>query len=291
MSRLGIAIGLLGSLAFGEEVRLRGGDVLHGTVVERHAIHVVFDHDDLGRITIRADRLVEEEPVEPGEIPLPKPPARPWKLGLAWGGAFTNDDEGAKLDLNMRLLVDYEAERTESKLDVAYIFSTKNSGVDTNNLTAIYTQSWFRPDSRWFYFARPRYDYDAFRSWEQRVTAHGGVGYRWVRQEALEISPSVGAGFRKDIGSQEETAALEGLVGLDLRWKLGRHDFSLGMAYYPSLNAPEHRFTTLLDWRYLLDERYRVSFLTHLGHEFATDPDPGFPENNIKLTWALQWDF
>jgi len=45
-----------------------------------------------------------------------------------------------------------------------------------------------------------------------------------------------------------------------------------------------------LDWKAPLHKLSRLSFNTHLDYEYNNNPDPGFPKNNIKLSWGLQWD-
>ncbi len=41
----------------GEEIRLKNGDVLHGTVVEYNEAGLILDHPNLGRLTLPADAV------------------------------------------------------------------------------------------------------------------------------------------------------------------------------------------------------------------------------------------
>jgi len=42
-----------------DEVKLRSGDVLQGTIVEHTEIHVILEHPDLGKLTIPGDVAVD----------------------------------------------------------------------------------------------------------------------------------------------------------------------------------------------------------------------------------------
>src|SRR5262249_22000112 len=114
--------------------------------------------------------------------PVPPPPTGPddkprWKsefeagASAAWGN---NDDR----DVRVRFASTRVAPDNTLKLDSLYHFATSHGKATSNSFTAGALSDWPVPASRWSYFAQGRFDYDDFVSWDYRVSAAGGVGYR-----------------------------------------------------------------------------------------------------------------
>jgi hypothetical protein len=98
-------------------------------------------------------------------------------------------------------------------------------------------------------------------------------------------------GGRKDFGSEDEDLLPEGVLGIGAHWNAGkRHRFDLTSLYHPAPSRNDFRLVSTLGWKYLIDEEHRLGLALHIDHEYATDPDPGFPLNNTKITWGIQWD-
>jgi len=306
-----------------EEVTLRSGNVLSGTIVEQNKDYLILDHPDLGRLTMPAkvvksisqtgavDTGVGQHASIPAQtapkelISKPKKeevkdvvsvphvtPKRLWALSLVFGGAFTNDDEGEKINFNTRFLANRKKPDSETAINFSYIYKLDNSEVDENNFVAIFNQNWLQMTSQWLYFATARYDYDDFRSWQHRIQAHGGAGYRFIIKKNLKLIPIIGLGFRKDINSEEEAFPLEGLLGTRLSWETeSRQKLSYELSYYRELNDDNFRVVNIADWKIPIGKGTKLNLDTHIDHEYASDPDPGFPHNNIRFIWGLQWTF
>lgn len=306
-----------------DEVRLRNGDVVDGTILDRSDAQIILDHADLGRLTIPTNAIdsisetdaaedrsaaqtagtSSDDPEEPGEIAATKEgtlamageiaePEDKWSLGVVFGGSFSNDDEGEKISFNVRGNADRKVPGLETGMSLSYLYKLDNKEVDEKKLTVILNQLWLRMESPWLYSAMVRYDFDEFRSWRQRIQGQGGVGYRFINREDLRLYPSVGLGFRKDIDSEEEALLVEAFTGITFNWesKSGKRLKASAM-YFRALNDDEYRFVNMIDWKIPFVRKGRLSFNTHVDYEYASNPDPGFPPNNISLTWGLQWDF
>jgi hypothetical protein len=306
-----------------DEVRLRNGNVLDGTIVDRSDAQIVLEHPDLGRLTVPTDAIDSvsetgaaenrptgqtaaassegsedhEEIAQNQEGDHAKASGSTdaegkWNLGLVFGGSATNDDEGEKTSVNARGRADRKRPGSETTVSLSYIYKLNKGEVDDNNLTGILHQLWPKEESPWFYLVNARYDYDSFRSWRQRIQAQGGAGYRFIDEEKLRLRPFAGLGFRKDIDSQEEAFPIEAVAGMD--FALGHEDrqhLDLTAMYFRALTDNEYRFVNTLEWKVPILRKGRVSFNIHLDYEYASEPDPGFPHNNYSLTWGLQWDF
>jgi hypothetical protein len=299
------------TFAYGDEIVLTGGDVIHGTIVEISSTTIVIDHPQLGRLTIdrsgvSAMTKLEAAPADaapevtgaPDDEEGPVPPetfeeASPeWTLSFNFGGSLTNNDEGEKLDFSVGLRATRVRSAEETDIRVNYLLKFKGDRVTDDKGTALMDQTWFVEESPWIYFALPRYDYDAFRSWRHRLQLHGGVGYRLINDEDFRLTLRGGAGLRKDFGSIEEELRPEGAAGLNLDWRPSElTTLGFGTFYLPSLENSDYRFLTNLDLAIRFSTEANLSFVTSLEWEYATDPDPSFPNHNIRLTWGLQYAF
>jgi hypothetical protein len=242
------------------------------------------------------DRGSAPETAEKPPAPSPDRPRQEaegeWKLGIGLGGSFTSNDEGQDLDLNTHVSITRERPDTTTDLDLRYIYGIKNHEDTDNSFTGLLNQHWIEVGSPWSWIAEARYDFDAFRSWRHRVTAHAGAGYRIIDMESLQVEGQVGLGGRKDFGSEDEDLLPEGVLGFALQWQMGeRHLSELTTTYLPALVRNDFRVLTTLGWKYMLDEEHRLGLTIRLDHEYATDPDPGFPRNNTRITWGIQWDW
>ncbi len=215
----------------------------------------------------------------------------PWRISFVLGGSLTNDDDGEKLSVNTRFHATHLIPSSETTFDINYLLKFEQSEITDNRFTAIADQAWLNTKDPWLYFARARYDFDEFRSWEQRAQLHGGVGYRLITDEEFRLSGRIGVGGRKDFGSIDEAFRAEGWLGAYLDWRqVDRQRLSLGVTYYPVLGDTDYRIVTAADWSFVLSRFTHLSFNTNLEWEYATDPDPGFPPNTIRLTFGLQFN-
>lgn len=297
---------VLPSFGQSDEVRLKNGDILRGTIIELTDDVVVFDHVSLGRLSIpratvatyldasandgtKDDAQLTEE-LKELEKQIPKPQ---WKGSLNLGGSFTNDDDGAKLKFNMRARAERTTERSRLLLNSGWIWEFNNGLADENAFNIGANFRWKREkERRNFWWLDSRYDYDEFRSWVQRFTSHVGIGYEVIRSSTAKVSGLLGVGFRKEWGSIGDPTRVETAIGMDVTWRpRDRQRIDLVILVYPTFNSSNSRAVTTFDWSVLLDRRVGMSFNTHLYWEWNTEPDPGFPDNTIRWTWGLQFDF
>ncbi|MHC4849125.1 MAG: DUF481 domain-containing protein [Planctomycetota bacterium] len=302
-----ILVLLLCTTAFAaDEVRLKGGDKLQGTIVERNEDTIVLDHPDLGRLTIPMERIesftgqkdeVESEDPSPLEqeveaLAKEKPKAK-WKGSTTLGGVFTNDDDGQELRFNFRGTASRSTERGKLSLLSSWILANDDGEVDTNTFYTVADYSWVRKKGmRRYWWLQGRYDYDDFRSWQQRLTAHFGVGYNFWDTDKFRFAGTIGLGGRKEWGSDGDPHTVEGALGMHLRWlPRERQALQLSLIAFPALEQESSRTVVTFDWKVLVDRKIGMSFNTHLDWEYDTDPDPGFPEHTIRWTWGLQFNF
>lgn len=80
-------------------------------------------------------------------------------------------------------------------LSAAYYYETEDRKKDTSKGHINFVRDWTLPESEWFYYGYFRYEYDAFKSWENRVSLSGGRGYDFYNDEQLKLSGRLGLDF------------------------------------------------------------------------------------------------
>ncbi len=287
--------------ALGDEVTLSTGDTLTGAVVEQTADTVVLQHDVLGRLEIPLAQVqavigpetIEVETVIPeAKVAGAEPEKSEWesRFELAAGGAFGNTDtQNFRLGLTSKR----ETESMRTSLDAAYYYGADNGDRTENRFTAGILNDWLFKNSRWLIFAEGRYDYDEFKSWEHRISAHVGPGYRLIESERFNLNLRGGIGFSKEFGSDGEDFRPEALLGTDFTWQITERQSLEGSAtIYPDLDETgEYRTLSRLNWAVLVDPDSNISLTAGLEHEYQSDVDPGVEEHDLRVFAGFMFDF
>ena len=297
-----------GLSAAAEEIRLSGGDVIHGTLVEETEDRLVIDHPDLGRIAIDKQRIAPAEAEPPAEPETPEAwydqgytRLSRWAAGrkeAGWGmsfdlsmtGAYGNTDEQS---LRAGTAAKRTRQDTRLALDAVYYNRTQNSHTTDNKFRGGVVHDWLLPESRWFYFAGGRYDYDDFESWRHRASGHAGPGYRLFDTEMFWMDLRTGPGARKEWGSQNDDVEFEGAASFDLEWKITPRQTLTALAgYYPVLtDTNDYRTRSGLNWRFLMDRELNLSLLFGLEHEYMNLVDRGKKHNDTRVFMGVRCDF
>lgn len=285
-----------------EDIHLVGGDVLSVEIIERHDDYIFTHHTALGRIEIEWSRIdsisdpnanTKDDRREILRLAaLQDEPPKEWKSHFTLGaaGSFGNTDTQS---VNLSINSVRERENEVLKLDLSYFLGMTDGDRTDNRLTAGARQDWLIPDSRWLYFAQGRYDFDEFQSWDYRLGAHGGFGYRWIDEEDFKTTLRAGAGVNKEFNSEDDGARPEALFGISLVWTIGeRQSFDLESMIYPDLKETgEFRFVTTANWSLVVDEESNISLTAGVFHEHQSEVDPGIEKDDVKIFIGLQFDF
>ncbi len=307
--------GALASYAAADVVVLETGERLFGAVVERNDERVVLDHPVLGRLTLDAasvNQIIETSDAQPGDpadaaaeeaaveaAPVEEAPQAPevegapaWesRVGLGFGFSSGNTENS---NLNLKFTTVRDTDETTTSFDAAYYFAEDDGETSENKATVGVNQDWKVPDSPWLYFARARYDYDEFNSWQSRITAAGGVGYMFIEEDDFTLTGRAGLGVAREYDSNRDEARLEGLLGIDLTWAIDEHqDFGLSSTYFPDFDeSGEFRVVTTASWKLNLPQYEGASIFLGLLHEHQSLVDPGRDRNDLFVYGGLGIDF
>ena len=312
-----------GSAALADSVTLRSGETLVGQVVEQTEAHVIVEHPVLGKLTIAAadiqavavdaaaaDQVPAEAeaavaPAPAPAAPVPAPAAEPkeliesepsffegWdaSLGLGFSGTEGNSETSS---LNAEFKAQREDEEDRWIFRSAYFTGSSDGETNKNEFLSELTKDWLQPDSPWLYFAQGKYQYDQFQSWKHRVSGFGGMGYKFIKRDDLEIIGRLGLGLTKELEG-ERNLTPEALVGASLvKWKLtDNQTISAGATIYPALDElGEYRAIGNVEWKIKIDEADGLSLKFGLENEYESDVDTGTKHNDLKYYGALVFDF
>jgi putative salt-induced outer membrane protein YdiY len=326
LRRAGVAAAALAVAAgaSAESVQLSTGEVLNVQILEVTDQMVRFAHPLLGEITLPASAVtilppepatdqgaaetqVQEaeaaaqaaapappaEPAPPPDSPEPSAPApKEWKFKLVLGGALS---EGNTQTINFAgsFTATRETQRERTVFDTAYFFASSNGDKSDNRFTAGVRHDWLFPESRWFFFAKGRYDYDEFQSWDHRVTAQAGPGYRIFLPPPLALNALAGPGVLKEFGSENDDWQMEFMAGLEGEWTIAeKHTLTFSSFIFPSLTkSPAYRWVNNAAWSWLIDKENDLSLTAGVHYEYDSEVDPGQKHYDLRVYAGLQLDF
>lgn len=301
-----------------DEFKLKSGETLQGTVVSRDDKAVVVDHAILGRITIPVAQLapapapaaagapatVQAAPAAPAApAPAAAAPAAPvvaaepsfidgWKAKFEAGGSGqTGNSESFEFRIAFGATKETASDRW--KFDTAFTQGSQNGVENRQDYTAGILKDWLFEDTKFFWWADARYDWDTFKSWDHRVAAHTGPGYEFLNDNKFVLRGRIGVGASKEWGSDQDDIIPEGFGNLDFTWKIAaKHTLNATTTIYPSFNhGGEFRARNTLDWTIKLDEAEGLALKLGLIHEYESEAVAPREKNDLKYLAALVFEF
>lgn len=306
-----------------DQVHLKSGDVLRGTIVSSERGVVTLDHPELGRIAIPLEKIESYGPVpEPaaessavvsgGASPPSTSPAAPapsagpapaptpteqldtgdWKvhLGFALAGNFTVNDE---VTLRGSIGAKRQTASDKTTFEAEYYYRLFNSVVTDDNVLVKALQEWNVGRSPWLIFVQGQYQYDEFQPWTHRISLYAGPGYRVLHDEAMDLTLRVGAGATYEIGDVNRLEP-EVLVAEDWSWRIShRQELGLNTSIAPNVQElDDYRVQSQFEYRFLLDETKRgLSLTAGLRDIFQSRPAPDAKANELRIYAGLRYDF
>lgn len=294
-------------------VRLSTGEVLNVTILETTADTMRIQHPLLGELTLPLVSVevlpAESVSTETAPPPLPPPPAaepapaadaapppaetpKEWKFKFTLaGGASTGNTENANLVTKFDAV--RETEQIKTMFDLGFFYAESDNVTSETKFTAGARNDWLNPDSKWFYFADARYDFDDFQSWNHRVSGHVGIGYKLIEPPKWRINLLAGIGAIREWGSDNDDIRPEALLGVEGEWQIAeKHSLKFDSTIYPDLkDTGEFRWVNNVGWACILDEKTNLSLTAGLAHEYQSTVDPGRKRNDLRVFAGLAMEF
>jgi putative salt-induced outer membrane protein YdiY len=315
-----IVIFMTAALLHADEVTLKGGDVIHGKVIEQNDDGVLLEHEDLGQIRIAPDRIASVLLVSDKGAPHPEagpeigPPvprhlikdpefdrlkafsARAKEKGFSSSIDMSLTSETGNTDersFRMGFKLGREYSNIKLASDLSYYNKESNGEKTDDKLTIGLVRDQSLKNSDWFFFMMGRYDYDVFESWRHRLALHAGPGYKLIQKPNFEWDLRAGPGIRKEWGSENTPPKFEGVAGTSLEWKpTKRQTFSFSTFFYAAMSDfDDNRTRTTFDWDYLLSDEINLSFVVGILHEYQSIIDPGKEKNDTRIQTGIRYKF
>ena len=229
-------------------------------------------------------------PIEEMLVPE-EPPPNPWKGSVELG---LNGTQGNSQALNLRLGFDVER-KTESNalsLDLDYQRNTSNAIETVHRMFLDWRWEWFFKESPWTWFVHGTTEYDEFQSFDVRVAADTGLGYRLIETDATSLVGRLGGGFSHEIGGPDDRYVPELAFGFELKHQLTkRQKLVASVDYTPDVvGFNSFRMTTRIWWQLLLDEQMNLSLKLSVLDLYDSTPNRAKP-NDLDYAAMLLWSF
>jgi putative salt-induced outer membrane protein YdiY len=310
-------------------VKLNSGDSISGKVIKQTDLYIILDHNDLGQLDIPRNRIklitvdnvksnasekyskqaqiktselqepqITEKTIggEPNFPVLNTMASKLKKKGWSFSADLSlNASSGNTDEQSIRAGMDIKRILPDRRLvaDFSYYNKVSDGSITDNKFSFGLLRDWIRPESSVFYFLLGRYDYDEFESWKQRVSAHAGPGFNLVKEDNFLLDLRIGAGTRKEFGSENDNLKFEGLGRLDFEWKITKKQtLDLSSSIFPVFSDfSDFRTRTTADWRWRFDEELELSLLMGFLHEYESIVDPGKERGDFRFYTGLQFSF
>jgi len=272
-----------------ETYELKNGDKITGEVIRLDDEKVVLEHAVFGEIEIPLTEVAPAKGPRPGLFgtPLLAGWTRTFQLGVNGerGESETVDAVGA-LDL------DYEEDELRWNVDGRYTFSNAETETTKHNALLEATRAKNFADSRWFWLANGRWDWDEFRSWNHRLTAIAGLGYDLIERDAFTLRVAAGPAVTREFGGTDAWL-YEAMVGVQAIWKIAEnHRVEVKNSFFQAANENSpYRNLTEANWKWQLSQDPGLSLNFRVENEYESDPLPGVERNDLKYFTSLGIDF
>jgi len=267
------------------KVTLSSGEILEATIVESPGGYRL-NHPVLGELVLAREQVTAVE--YPSTEPAP-----PKSL---WSGSFSFAIAGYENNnSNLELRVGGEIKRTTDvdrlTLSARYFFGTTNASTTDNNFQATIDYTHDIADTPWFVFGTGQAEYDEFQSWEKRLSAWGGVGYRFYRTERFDLSARLGFGVSYEFGPPSRLLP-EVLAGFDAEYRFNKSVTLAGYFYiYPDVaEIGEFRFDTGAKVNMKIDAVSGLSFEAGVSNQYQSQIDSG-TRNDFRYFAGLRYEF
>ncbi len=215
-----------------------------------------------------------------------------WKQAVEAGlnGSSGNSD-------SMSLHLGYTATRKDDedgwKFASAYDKAESDGVESRNQFFADLQKDWFWSGSPWFAFAQSRYDWDDFKDWDSRLSATGGAGYEFIKNDEWYLAGRFGLGGNKTYGDANEEFTSEAMLALDGVWTISdREVFDFNTTFYPNLEeSGEYRNITSVNWKMKMSETGNLAMKIGLINEYDSLAAEGTDKNDFKYNISLAWGF
>ncbi len=306
---LAISVFSLVARVAASEVKMKNGDRISGTVVERSDTEIVVQTAYAGRITIERKHIAEiEEPATAKPAATAAKPAPP-KARLFGGGfaALTDGWEGnANIGFsftsgnsnNTTMATGIRAVKHGTKDDLTVYArslwnSTRGNGLVETTQNAFWGGARYDRNIGRRVFGFVSYDFESDRpkGLNFRSVVGTGLGHHAVKNERTEIDLLAGGAWNRTWQRGQDTDTPEALAGVTLKHRFNeRLRLQKAFTWFQNAtDAAEYRY--IFDATLSVDVTKRIGFYLSAGDRFNNDPVRTAKKNDFLFTTGMKWNF
>ncbi|HYO24821.1 MAG TPA: DUF481 domain-containing protein [Lacipirellulaceae bacterium] len=215
----------------------------------------------------------------------------PWTAGVELG---INGSEGNNHVFSMRSGGHLKRETRRWKFDSSLSYNKNHSnGAETQNNGKLDARADRTiADSRWTLFLLENLIYDEFQAFDIQLSLNGGVGYKWIDSETIDLLTRFGAGATREYGGLDNDWQPTALFGVDYEHQLTKMQRAVAKVdYFPEWeDYRQYRVVTDLGWQIDLDRPKNVSIKLSVTDRYDSTPDGAEPNNldySVLLIWGI----
>lgn len=182
-----------------------------------------------------------------------------WKGEASFG---LNGSDGNSERFNSRFGYDSvrEGRLSDFKLNATYARTdAQGNNVEDRFLHTI-RQEWKLGESPWKPYAQVQGLYDAFQSFDYRLTVDGGLAYQIQKTETVDTQLRFGSGVLKQFGSPDDRWIPQASLGGDWKYQINeRNSLTAGFDYFPAWDDfGNYRINSKAAWEVMVEPRWQL---------------------------------
>lgn len=147
-------------------------------------------------------------------------------------------------------------------------------------------------ETPWSAFNKFGLEWDAFKAFDLRMNANGGVGYHWLRSDEATLVTRLGAGASKEFGSPDDDWSPEAVFGISAERRLSKRQKLKGkIDYFPTWeDFNDYRIVADASWEMLIDGSENLSLKISATDRYDSTPQGARP-NDVYYSILLLYKF
>jgi putative salt-induced outer membrane protein YdiY len=234
-----------------------------------------------------ADDAAKAPPVAPPPVPSP------WKLLFDANVNYVNA-ANKQLDFRVAASAIYEVKDVEKWANnVEYFFKVVDGGTTDNNLlgTSTYDHR-FDWNTRVLWFVKGQGQMAPLESYEQRLSAWGGLGYELLKLPPAKLLGKMGVGYTYEFGDQQDGQA-ELYAEIEWDWKISENQAIVGSFWIaPSFeDFTDYLFLFRTEWTMSVADVKGLKMLGGVRWQYQSTVIPADAiQNDIRLYAGLRYE-
>ena len=225
--------------------------------------------------------------------PPPPPIPSPWKLIFDGNVNYVNA-ANKQLDFRVAASAVYEVKDVDKWSNNAeYFFKVVDGGTTDNNLlvTSTYDRR-FVSNPKWLWFGKGQAQWAPLESYEQRLSAWGGIGYEFLSLPPAKVIGKLGAGYSYEFGDQNQGYP-QLYAEVEWDWKISESQAIVGSFWITPDFADFADYLTLFrtEWTMKFADIPGLKLLGGVRWQYQSQVEPADAiQNDIRLYAGLRYE-